>query len=75
MTRPRPSVRDRLLADISGSLRYLPFTSRVAALFDLGELEAELLLRKITDEKAWRPGHLPGLHIAPVRPGPARADR
>lgn len=72
---PRPvptTLRRRLIDAIEGPLRYLPFTRRVAALFDVSEPRSEELLRSVADPATeWIPGPVPGMGILPVDPGPS----
>lgn len=68
---PRPQLRDRLLAAAGGG-RLEPFTSRLAALFDLGLDRAREVLAWVEDPHRWLPA-VPGVALVHVRGGPAVA--
>jgi quercetin dioxygenase-like cupin family protein len=68
---PRTQLRDRLLAAAGGG-RLEPFTSRLAALFDLGLDRAREVLAWVEDPHRWLPA-VPGVALVHVRGGPAVA--
>jgi putative transcriptional regulator len=73
-------VRARLLAEVSGPLRYAPFAPRVAKFFGISRAAAEAALARIVDPAAWLTMPIGGMHMSPVdatTPGQAmflRAD-
>ena len=68
---PSQAVRDRLLTETSGRLRFSPFTDRVANLFALDPAEAAVSLERIVGDDAWMEGPIPGFFLSPVVCGPS----
>ncbi len=69
--RPSAAARARLLAAIEQPpLRYAPFYSRVAELFDLPEEAVERQLERLKDPRTWQFAGLPGVHNVAVAGGP-----
>lgn len=68
--RPTQASRLRLLAEVHGKKRFAPFTDRVARMFHLTPVAAEVALERIVDPSVWRPSPFPGLRLASVKTGP-----
>lgn len=72
---PDPALLQRLMAEVERlPLRYAPFFSRLAELFDLSESQVEAALARARDERSWRRALLPGVRRLNVRAGPALRD-
>jgi quercetin dioxygenase-like cupin family protein len=67
---PPAHCRERLLAEISGRARHLPFQRGLQAHFDLSEADAAALLARIGEASAWTAGVAPILGFLHFRPGP-----
>ncbi len=68
------SSADRLMASVEElPLRYAPFYSRIAQLWDLDEERVVGVLTAARDESAWRKPGLPGLRVVDVEGGPRTA--
>jgi anti-sigma factor ChrR (cupin superfamily) len=66
-----PALLRRIMARVETlPLRYAPFYTRLAELFDLSEPEIEALLSRARDEAAWQSSLLPGVRRFPVSAGP-----
>jgi putative transcriptional regulator len=65
---------NRLLGDVSRlPLRYAPFASRVAALWDVGESDVEAIFAKAASLSEWKRTPLPGVRLIDVAGGPHTA--
>ena len=78
---PPPEARSRLMAEVSGRLRYAPFALDLGRHFELAEPDVDALLARVSDAGAWTPGidpiigflHFrPGADLAPLRAGLVR---
>ncbi|MEX1362230.1 MAG: cupin domain-containing protein [Nannocystaceae bacterium] len=67
------SLRERLLGQVGGSNRFLPFLDRMMSLFDLPEPDAERHLHSIDDHDAWD-DMLPGVRYRDFDGGPALGE-
>lgn len=68
---PEPALLRRIMTQVETlPLRYAPFYSRLAELFDLPEPEIEALLSRARDHGSWRRTVLPGVRRFTVAPGP-----
>lgn len=70
---PKPVLgRERLLRAVEPlPLRFAPLFSRIAALWDVSELDVEALLCRARNADAWRKPGLPGLSVVDVEGGAA----
>ena len=72
---PAAALKSRLLGAVElPPMRYAPFFSRVAELFDLREEQVEREFARLRDPKIWRPAGLPGVRNVEVKGGPKVAD-
>lgn len=72
---PSPLLEARLLSEIGAApLRYAPFFSRLAALFDLEESAIEQRLTALRDAASWKRTGLRGVERIMVSPGPQLAS-
>ncbi len=67
---PPAHGRARLLAEISGPARHLPFRRGLQAYFDVSEAAADALLARIGEASAWTAGVAPILGFLHFQPGP-----
>lgn len=68
-----PGLRQRLLADLGGSQRYAPFTSRLQRLFDLDEPAIQAFFQRLERAAEWQPFPIPGVQLLDIEGGPATA--
>lgn len=67
---PAPADRDRLLLEVTGEGRYLPFRAGLEHHFDLSRATASALLARLQHAEAWTAGVAPILGFLHFRPGP-----
>jgi putative transcriptional regulator len=68
---PAPAaLRDRLLASMKRPGRHGRYADRLARMFDLTIDNAEKLVAKLDDPKAWTPFFVPGVEVLQVEAGP-----
>ena len=67
---PPRHCRERWLAELSGTARYLPFQRGLREHFDLTEPVANELLARIQQADAWTPGVVPIVGFLHFQPGP-----
>lgn len=67
---PSAAGRRRLLAELEGSQRYAPFTSRLGTLFDLDEAAVDALLPRTVGSE-WQDFPVPGVELLHLEGGPA----
>lgn len=72
---PPRDLRARVLEQISGADRYLPFASELSKLFDVSQEGMRELLKNIARPEAWSTESAPGLSIIHFAAGPAIVDR
>jgi quercetin dioxygenase-like cupin family protein len=63
---PRPALRARLLATVSGPERFAPFVDPIARAFELSAGNVRDALGKVDDPGAWQVGFLPHSSIMVV---------
>lgn len=73
--RPGEGLRERVLGSVAGAQRFDGFARRLARLFDVDEARALKLARRAAKGPGWGwlPYHSRGVHVLPVRCGPALA--
>ena len=67
---PPPEARSRLMAEVTGRLRYAPFAGDLSRHFELGAADVDALLARVSDAGAWTPGIDPIVAFLHFRPGP-----
>lgn len=70
---PPSALRSRLLSEVAGWARYLPFAAELARHFDLTRERVRQLLAMIDEPGLWTPGIEPVQGFMHFAPGPALA--